>query len=48
VLVLARVAGAAPPLNVVFILTVNQAPWTLGCYGNGDISEAARVRRSGK
>ena len=30
VLVLARGADAAPPLNVVIILTDNQAPWTLG------------------
>jgi arylsulfatase A-like enzyme len=33
------VGGADPPPrpNVVFILTDNQAPWTLGCYGNPDI-----------
>jgi choline-sulfatase len=32
-------AGAAAdrPPNVVFILTDNQGPWTLGCYGNHDI-----------
>jgi arylsulfatase A-like enzyme len=30
-------AEAAPPPNFVFILTDNQAPWTLGCYGNRDI-----------
>jgi len=23
--------------NVVFIITDNQSPWTLGCYGNGEI-----------
>jgi arylsulfatase A-like enzyme len=37
VFALAGAAHAAPPVNVVFILTDNQAPWTLGCYGNGDI-----------
>ena len=37
VLVLAGAADAAPRPNVVFILTDNQAPWSLGCYGNGDI-----------
>jgi arylsulfatase A-like enzyme len=35
------VAVSAPaadrPPNVVFILTDNQGPWTLGCYGNPDI-----------
>src|SRR4051794_16727273 len=25
------------PPNVVLILTDNQGPWTLGCYGNPDI-----------
>jgi len=35
-------AGAAraddsPRPNLVFILTDNQAPWTLGCYGNPEI-----------
>jgi arylsulfatase A-like enzyme len=35
---LASHAAAAPPrTNVVFILTDNQAAWTLGCYGNPDI-----------
>jgi arylsulfatase A-like enzyme len=38
---LARRADAAAPAprrtNVVFILTDNQAAWTLGCYGNPDI-----------
>src|SRR5581483_6091579 len=31
-----RAAAPARP-NVVFILTDNQAPWSLGCYGNPDI-----------
>ncbi len=30
-------SGASRPPNVVFILTDNQGPWTLGCYGNPDI-----------
>lgn len=30
--------AAADPPNVVFILTDNQAAWTLGCYGNPDIA----------
>ncbi|MBL9134176.1 MAG: sulfatase-like hydrolase/transferase [Verrucomicrobiaceae bacterium] len=30
-------AGAAKPVNLVFILTDNQGAWTLGCYGNPDI-----------
>ena len=25
------------PSNVVFIITDNQSPWTLGCYGNQEI-----------
>ncbi len=29
--------SAAPPPNLVFILTDNQGAWTLGCYGNPDI-----------
>ena len=37
--VAAPVGRADPPTrpNVVFILTDNQAPWTLGCYGNPDV-----------
>jgi arylsulfatase A-like enzyme len=23
--------------NVVFVITDNQSPWTLGCYGNDEI-----------
>ena len=23
--------------NILFIITDNQSPWTLGCYGNGEI-----------
>ncbi len=23
--------------NIVFIISDNQSPWTLGCYGNGEI-----------
>ncbi len=30
-------ARAEPKTNVVFILTDNHGPWTLGCYGNPDI-----------
>jgi len=29
--------AAAKP-NVVFIMTDNQSPWTLGCYGNAEIA----------
>ena len=38
-LALAAAGGRAdaPRPNVVFILTDNQAPWSLGCYGNPDI-----------
>ena len=25
------------PPNIVFIITDNQSPWTLGCYGNDEI-----------
>jgi arylsulfatase A-like enzyme len=32
-----QAAGPAGKTNLVFILTDNQAPWTLGCYGNPDI-----------
>jgi arylsulfatase A-like enzyme len=35
----AAACAAAPQqrTNVVLILTDNQGPWTLGCYGNGDV-----------
>jgi arylsulfatase A-like enzyme len=33
----AAVKSDARPPNVVLILTDNQGPWTLGCYGNPDI-----------
>lgn len=33
----ALLVAAAPPTNLVFILTDNQGAWTLGCYGNPDI-----------
>ena len=36
-LFLASIASAKSP-NLVFILTDNQGAWTLGCYGNPDIS----------
>jgi arylsulfatase A-like enzyme len=32
-----QAAGPVSKTNLVFILTDNQAPWTLGCYGNPDI-----------
>jgi arylsulfatase A-like enzyme len=32
-----QAAGPVGKTNLVFILTDNQAPWTLGCYGNPDI-----------
>lgn len=37
VLGLALGVFAAPPPNVIFILTDNHGEWTLGCYGNKDI-----------
>lgn len=32
-----KTGRAGPKTNVVFILTDNHGPWTLGCYGNPDI-----------
>jgi arylsulfatase A-like enzyme len=40
VIMLVLLAGrsiAERPPNLVFILTDNQGPWSLGCYGNADI-----------
>ena len=31
-----RAQEKGPP-NIVFILTDNHGPWTLGCYGNRDV-----------
>lgn len=33
-----ELAAREKPVNVVFILTDNQGAWTLGCYGNPEIS----------
>ncbi|MGC3971290.1 MAG: sulfatase-like hydrolase/transferase [Pirellulales bacterium] len=30
-------ASSAPKTNLVFIMTDNHGPWTLGCYGNRDV-----------